>query len=73
MSDRQRLTPPPDRDVAVAASPELVDLFGRVTRGDGGVGPLGRFKVREMTTLRAVFMVPENGWSAVGKAAAMAS
>src|SRR5215218_4159632 len=31
----------PDDDVAVAASPELVDLFCRVTHGDGGVGPLG--------------------------------
>src|SRR3954447_16899690 len=41
MSDRQRLTPPQDHDVAVAAEPELVDLFYRVTSGDGGVGPVG--------------------------------
>jgi hypothetical protein len=27
----------PDHDVAVAALPELVDLFCRVTSGDGGV------------------------------------
>ena len=32
----------PGYDVAVAASPELVDLFCRVPSGDGGVGPLGR-------------------------------
>jgi hypothetical protein len=32
----------PDHDVAVAAQPELVDLFCRVTSGDGGVGPVGR-------------------------------
>jgi hypothetical protein len=32
----------PDYDVIVAASPELVDLFCRVTGGDGGAGPLGR-------------------------------
>src|SRR5207245_2281317 len=32
----------PDHDVTVAASPELVDLFCRVTSGDGGVGPVGR-------------------------------
>src|SRR6202030_2884222 len=34
----------PDHDVAVAALPELVDLFERVTSGDGGVGPLGRLQ-----------------------------
>src|SRR5216117_659576 len=34
----------PDHDVAVAISPELVDLFFRVTSGDGGVGPLGRLQ-----------------------------
>ena len=34
----------PDHDVAVAASPELVDLFCRVTSGDGGVGPVGRLQ-----------------------------
>jgi len=28
-------------------------------------------KVREKTTLRAAFMMPVNGWSAVGKAPAM--
>jgi hypothetical protein len=28
----------PDHDVAVVASPELVDLFGRVASGHGGVG-----------------------------------
>src|SRR3954447_23326408 len=44
MSDRQRLTPPQDHDVAVAAEPELVDLFYRVTSGDGGVGPVGRLQ-----------------------------
>src|SRR3954452_20906250 len=44
MSDRQRLTPPQDQDVAVAAEPELVDLFYRVTSGDGGVGPVGRLQ-----------------------------
>jgi hypothetical protein len=32
----------PDDDVAVATSPERVDLFSRVTSGDGGVAPLGR-------------------------------
>src|SRR5215204_7124807 len=31
----------PDHDVAVAAAPEPVDLFCRVTGGDGGVGPVG--------------------------------
>jgi hypothetical protein len=30
-------------------------------------------RVREKTTLRAAFMMPVNGWSAVGKAPAMAS
>src|SRR6185369_14258901 len=34
----------PDHDVAVAASPELVDLFRHVTGGDRGVGPLGRLQ-----------------------------
>src|SRR2546429_1216856 len=34
----------PDHDVAVAAQPELVDLFCRVTSGDGGVGPVGRLQ-----------------------------
>src|SRR5215470_1486454 len=34
----------PDHDVAVAASPELVDLFCRVSSGDGGVGPVGRLQ-----------------------------
>ena len=34
----------PDHDVAVAALPELVDLFCRVTGGDGGVGPVGRLQ-----------------------------
>src|SRR5436190_845814 len=34
----------PDDDVAVAALPELVDLFDRVTSGDGGVGPIGRLQ-----------------------------
>ena len=29
-------------------------------------------RVREKTTLRAAFMTPVNGWSAVGKAAAIA-
>jgi hypothetical protein len=32
----------PDDDVAVAATHEIVDLFCRVTSGDGGAGPLGR-------------------------------
>jgi hypothetical protein len=31
------------------------------------------FRVREKTTLRAAFMMAENGWSAVGKAPAIAS
>jgi len=31
-------------DVTVAALPELVDLFGRVTGGDRGVGPPGRLQ-----------------------------
>src|SRR5215207_5530118 len=53
----------PDHDVAVAASPELVDLFCRVTSGDGGVGPLGRPQGPGETTLRAAFMTPRNGWS----------
>jgi hypothetical protein len=30
-------------------------------------------RVREKTTLRAAFMMPVNGWSAVGKAPAMAA
>ena len=30
-------------------------------------------RVREKTTLRPAFMMPENGWSAVGKAPAMPS
>ena len=34
----------PDHDVAVATLSELVDLFCRVTGGDGGVGPLGRLQ-----------------------------
>src|SRR4051812_40003556 len=34
----------PDQDIAVAAVPELVDLFCRVTSGDGGVGPLSRLQ-----------------------------
>jgi hypothetical protein len=42
VSDRQKLTPPQTTIVAVATSPERVDLFSRVTSGDGGVAPLGR-------------------------------
>ncbi len=34
----------PDDDVTVAAASERVDLLGRVTRGDRGVGPVGRLQ-----------------------------
>jgi hypothetical protein len=63
----------PDDDVAVAASPELVDLFCRVTAGDGRVGPLGRLQGPGEDDLARAFMMPVNGWSAVGKAPAMPS
>ncbi len=53
----------PDHDVGVAALPELVDLFCRVTGGDGGVGPVGRLQCPGEDDLRPAFRIGAKAWS----------
>jgi hypothetical protein len=48
--------------VAVAALPELVDLFYRVTSAMVVLAQSAVFSVREKTTLRAAFGIGAKGW-----------
>jgi hypothetical protein len=59
--------------VAVAASPELVDLFVVSPAAMVVLAYSAVLRDREKTTVRPAFRTPQNGWSAVGKAPAMAS
>src|SRR2546430_6809937 len=65
MSDRQRLTPP---QATMWPSPPRLSLSISSVVSPAAMVVLAHsavFRVREKTTLRAAFMMPENGWSAV--------